>query len=172
MGIVSIFETNLIGVRKTIETNLNNKQDIINSIKQYKDSLYVINSDESLYYIFDSKIIFKYKKNKYKLLQDYYTKHLYSSLIKLLIDKNHSIDKKINVIIFLLYNYWFYKKDNMMDISHNVCVSIESLIYVLIDKGLTLYKDFDTGTIVKKLRDQWLMEKTVYESFNINRYSR
>ena len=52
----------------------------------------------------------------------------------------------------------------------------DEMIYMTLGQGvrqgLTLYKEFDTGTIVKKLRDQWLLEKTVYESFNINRCSR
>jgi hypothetical protein len=104
--------------------------------------------------------VFKFKGKTIKSLYEYEDVHIQSSMIRLLLDGDGDLDSRINRMVYILYNYWFFHKNNIKDITMNVCVDIENIISIIIDKSLTLYREFTiTGEIVDKLREKLLNEK-------------
>lgn len=105
--------------------------------------------------------LFKYKNRGLNPLFKYFSKHVKSSVIKsVLLDGDGDIDRRINRTIYILYHYWFFKKNTIQDITHNVCIDIESIISAFIDEGFTTYKDYTiTNAVVDKLREKLMSEK-------------
>ena len=105
--------------------------------------------------------VFKFKGKVIKSLYQYEDIHIRSSIIRsVLLDGDGNLDARINRAVYILYNYWFFHKDNIKNITLNVCIDIENIISIIIDKGLTLYRDYViTNDIVEKLREKLLNEK-------------
>ena len=105
--------------------------------------------------------IFKFKGKGLNPLFKYAPKHIKSSSIKsILLDGEGDIDRRINRMLYVLYHFWFFRKDTIQDITHNVCIDIESIITALIDDGFTVYKEYIiTNDLVEKLRDKLTTEK-------------
>lgn len=106
--------------------------------------------------------VFKHKNSNIKHISTYYTTHIYSSIIKtVILDGTDQLENKIDKAIYLLYSYWYTKKsvNNIKEITHLVCVSIESIISIIIEKGLTSYKEYNTNDIINILRDRLISEK-------------
>jgi hypothetical protein len=105
--------------------------------------------------------VFKFKGKSIKSLYEYEDVHIQSSIIKtLLLDGDGDLDSRVNRAIYILYNYWFFHKNNISDITLNVCVDIENIISIIIDKSLTIYREYTiTGEIVDKLREKLVNEK-------------
>lgn len=105
--------------------------------------------------------VFKYKGKTIKSLHEYGTVHIQSSMIRsILLDGDGDLESRINRMTYILYNYWMLHKTTIQEVTFNVCVDIESIISTIIDKGLTLYREYTiTGEIVDKLREKLLNEK-------------
>jgi hypothetical protein len=119
----------------------------------------IVTEDESVLPI---PFIFKYKGKDIKSLSSYNPTHIKSSIIKtILLDGSDCIDVRADRAVAILYIYWFCNTDNgIKDITHNVCVDIESIISTIIEKGLTLYKDYTiTSEVIECLREKLRSEK-------------
>ena len=105
--------------------------------------------------------IFKFKGKFVKPLNTYEMRHIQSSVIKsILLDGDGDFDIRINRAIYVLYNYWFFHKKDIESITHNVCIDIENIISILIDKGFTTYRKYIiTNELVEKLREKLMSEK-------------
>ena len=106
-------------------------------------------------------LIFKYKGKGIKVLRDYYSNHIYSSIIKtVLLDGEGSIQDRVARATYILYSYWFSKADSFPKISHNVCIDIEAIISIIINNSFTRYKDYIiTNDVVEVLRHRLANEK-------------
>jgi len=165
--------TNINNVRRVFEDYLGDRDKIL----QQED--YIINSrdiypfkelgeaskgvvSESYRVITSSYLvkpfIFKYKKigKKTKLypLGSYYIKHLISSLGKtVLASEDIEIDIRSKRVAYILYDYYFHKKDNIKEISFSVRSDIKDIIAYIIDKACNdIYRHIDTVEIVEGLR--------------------
>jgi hypothetical protein len=63
--------------------------------------------------------------------------------------------------LYLLYYYWFFHKDSIKEITSNVCVDIENMISLVMTKAQTLYRSYDTVSVVYKLREKLATEKVI-----------
>ena len=99
-------------------------------------------------------LIFKFKGKGIKTLRDYYSSHVYSSIIKtVLLDGDGSLEDRVTRATYILYNYWFSKAESFPKVSHNVCIDIETIISIIINNSFTRYKDYIiTNDIVEALR--------------------
>jgi hypothetical protein len=123
-------------------------------------------------------IIFKHKGKVLKTLAEYNPNHIRSSIIKsVLLDGTGEINTRIDKSIYILYIYWFLikgsyfsnlsgsKNNNLKEITHNVCIDIETIISTFIDKGFTTYKNYTiTGELVDALREKLIHEKLLNAS--------
>lgn len=98
--------------------------------------------------------IFKFKGKGIKPLRDYYSNHVYSSIIKtVLLDGDGSIEDRVTRATYILYHYWFSKADTFPKVSHNVCIDLETIISIIINNSLTRYKEYlITSDVVEALR--------------------
>jgi len=105
--------------------------------------------------------IFKYKGRGIKSLNEYCSTHIKSSIIKtILLDGDGPLIDRISRATYILYNYWFLKFDTFSQVSHNVCMDIESMICIIINNSFTRYKDYTiTGEVVDGLRHKLSSEK-------------
>ena len=105
--------------------------------------------------------VFKYKGQFIKSLDKYEDKHIQFSVIKtVLLDGDGDIESRINRAIYILYNYWFFHKQSINDITHNVCVDLENIIANLINKGLSTYREYIiTNDLVEAIRDKLASER-------------
>ncbi len=147
-------------------TLLKRRQDILSNFDRLvleQDKL--LKSVESNFYrvltLDDLPLIFKYKNASINPLYKYISKHLMSSIIKrILLDGPGETKQRINRAVYILYYYWFSRKDKIKDIIHNVCIDIENIIGILINNGLTTYKDYTvSGELVEELRNKLRIEK-------------
>lgn len=118
-------------------------------------------------------IIFKHKGKVLKTLVEYNPSHIRSSVIKsVLLDGTGEINLRIDKSIYILYVYWFLtkgcyisnlsgsKNNNLKEITHNVCIDLETIISSLIDKGFSIYKNYTiTSELVDRLREKLVHEK-------------
>lgn len=114
----------------------------------------VITSEEHLVKPF----IFKYKqigkKTKLYPLGSYYINHLKASLAKtVLANEEIDIDIRVKRAAYILYDYYFHKKDNIKEISFCVRSDIKNIIIYIIDNACNdTYRHIDTVEIVEGLR--------------------
>lgn len=106
-------------------------------------------------------LIFKYKGTEIKPLYTYYPKHVKSSIIRsILLDGSGDMKTRIDRAVYVLYHFWFYKCDNLSHTAHNVCIDLEEIISILINKGLSTYREYTiTGELVEMLRDRLMSER-------------
>lgn len=103
--------------------------------------------------------IFKYKqrtktKAKLEVLSDYYVSHLKRSISKTVMgDSVRSPLLRGVASTYILYDYWFYKKDTIREVTLNVIVDLRSIISYIIDNSCNdYYRNLDTSSMVSALR--------------------
>lgn len=161
-SIRNYFYTNLENKNLIItqyENILNNEQ-IISLCTRTIDNNYRILLVED-HDILSFPFIFKFKGKSIKILQEYYSKHIISSIIKtVLLDGYGELEKRISKAIFLLYHYWFFKLEEFSKIGHNVIIDIESIISIIINFSFTRYKNYTiTNELIESLRERLNGEK-------------
>jgi hypothetical protein len=96
-------------------------------------------------------LIFKFKGKGIKTLRDYYSSHVYSSIIK---------TDRVTRATYILYHYWFSKADTFPKVTNNVCIDIETIISIIINNSFTRYKDYIiTNDVVEALRSRLSNER-------------
>jgi hypothetical protein len=108
-------------------------------------------------------LILKYNiKNKLTLFKDYTSRHMISSILKnCIMDSKGSLSEGMLRGMYLMYYYWFFRKDSIKEITSNVCVDMENMISLVMDKAQTLYRSYDTVSVVYKLREKLSSEKVI-----------
>jgi len=102
--------------------------------------------------------IFKYKqvgkKTKLLPLDSYYVGHLVRSLAKtVMAEESIEIFVRAKRTAYILYDYWFHKKEYINDISFNVRTDLKNIISYIIDVSYKEeYKHLDTTSMVEALR--------------------
>lgn len=135
------------------------KQACLLTISNEWRALYV--KEESLLH---TPLVFKIKSsNKIVPLQNYLGKHLLNSAIRCILDGNDPIDQLVTKAVYLLYYYWFFKSDNISNLTNNVMIDIENMIALLIGKGYKkVYRNSNSGIVVEALRKRLDKERMLH----------
>ena len=114
-------------------------------------------------------------KLEFREITSYTTNHLRSSIIKnILLSTNYMGVAHISKdILFMLYHYYFYRRnendrDAINDIASSVVCELENLIKVLIEKQDTIYRGKDISVIVPYLVNMVRMENIAMFGNNFN----
>lgn len=100
-------------------------------------------------------------KDGYRFICDYEEPHLnYSLTINYMFNNTYSMRERLDAIVFTWYYYIFLKTNKKMpEIIHNVCFQIEEMIKNIIQKELTVYRDFNTAEAITALRQRLANER-------------
>jgi hypothetical protein len=136
-----------------IETHLNATKEMCNCASLPEGNFFYITSN--------SKNMFLLRKNSHGVIEDiadYGPIHLNNAIIRDIAIR--SPGTAVTQTNFILYYHWFYRyyktyKDSAElaeYINRNLCLSLEDIISIIIQKEETAYKDFDTAAIIQAYR--------------------
>ena len=115
--------------------------------------------------------IFKYKqrtktKTKLEVLSNYYVSHLKRSISKTVMgDTTKNPLLRGITATHILYDYWFYKKDTIREVTLNVIVDLRSIISYIIDNSCNdYYRNLDTSAMVMSLRSRLNSQELLFEA--------
>lgn len=136
----------------------------------------ILNSNYQLYITDNIPYPILFKSNgEIKPIRNYEIRHLKNSIIRsLLILENSHLDlrTKMNCMCYVLYYFHFIKCHNPEDISASVIDSIQSIIRLILEKNLTLYRNINTRELLYsldwKLKEE-KMNKAAYSGINLRR---
>lgn len=104
----------------------------------------------------DMIFIIRKRARDFFWITDYDTNHLRNSLIaNILLDETLSMKDRLDRIVYIYYYYWFLRKRDettIDNITHNVCFELQEIIKLLIQKELSVYRNYNTVELVNAVR--------------------
>ena len=139
-------------------------------LNEHQLKCYYIINDSSFIFPHMIKVSSARKSELFKYVCDYDTIHMYNSLISnILLNPLIEEHNKIYHTAFILYYFWFMNPhmNSIEQVTRAVCCDFEAMIKIIIDKEMTIYKDFNTNQAVTILRDR-LRSERILISYNSN----
>ena len=149
------------------------KEKLLNDIEKMKNSIVVMPNlvlncaKELICSLFEEEyicpIFFKLSKSKeIKLVKDYIDIHLKNTLIKeLFIVTDKDLKYMTSWVVHQLYYYRIFRCESFEEVSVFVLNDLADIIEVILNKELTIYKEFDTATAINFLRRAYNVEKII-----------
>lgn len=157
---ITNYKVNIYEIRRNIR-NLRDKSESIaeesNNFKELSIDKYLICEDNFNFI----PLIYKVDNNGIKFLHKNrpHVISLYSIIKNIIFNDFKDLNFRLELSVYMLYNIWLYKKNDICDIVICVCIDIEDIISILINKSDTVYRAYNTMEPVEKLRKILKREK-------------
>jgi hypothetical protein len=111
----------------------------------------------------NDNLVHIFRGNKGNSVLEYVPSYLINSLLlNVMFVDTMSMKEKLDQVVFIWYYHQFMKTNkDITDLTHRVCFQLEEMIKTVIEKEVTIYRNYDTSEIVAALRGRLSSERLV-----------